>query len=53
MIEKWESAELLDEHGQGAAVAELNLSLEGLLAQPVDVTRLVPILAGTEIQGAL
>jgi quinol monooxygenase YgiN len=53
MIEKWESAELLDEHGEGAAVAELNRSLEGLLAQPVDVTRLVPILAGTEIQGAL
>ncbi|MDQ1583417.1 MAG: hypothetical protein QOF36_1471 [Microbacteriaceae bacterium] len=53
MIEKWESAELLDAHGEGSAVADLNRSLEGLLAQPVVVTRLVPIPAGNEIQGAL
>ncbi|MDQ1607994.1 MAG: hypothetical protein QOE16_726 [Microbacteriaceae bacterium] len=53
MLEKWESAELLDEHGEGKAVAELNRSLEGLLARPVAVTRLVPILAGTGHQGAL
>ncbi|KIS25967.1 antibiotic biosynthesis monooxygenase [Arthrobacter sp. SPG23] len=53
MIEKWESAELLDAHGAGDAVKRLNASLEGLLAKPVDVTRLVPIPAGTSHQGAL
>jgi quinol monooxygenase YgiN len=53
MIEKWETVELLDAHGAGAAVKRLNASLEGLLAKPVDVTRLVPIPAGTAQQGAL
>ena len=53
MIEKWETVELLDAHGAGDAVERLNASLEGLLAKPVDVTRLVPIPAGTTQQGAL
>ncbi|MBT2533765.1 antibiotic biosynthesis monooxygenase [Arthrobacter sp. ISL-48] len=53
MIEKWESAELLDAHGEGEAVKRLNASLEGLLQEPVDVTRLSPIPAGTEHQGTL
>ena len=53
MIEKWESAELLDAHGAGDAVKRLNASLEGLLEKPVEVTRLVPIPAGTAHQGAL
>jgi quinol monooxygenase YgiN len=53
MIEKWESAQLLDEHGDGAAVASLNASLDGLIAKPTEVTRLVPIAAGTASQGAL
>ncbi len=53
MIEKWTSAELLDEHGAGPAVAELNRSLEGLLASPVEVTRMDPIPAGTDRQGIL
>ena len=53
MIEKWESSELLDAHGAGDAVKRLNASLEGLLAKPVDVTRLAPIPAGTSHQGAL
>ncbi len=53
MIEKWESAELLDAHGAGPAVAALNASLEGLLAVPVEVTRLEPIPAGTPSQGLL
>ena len=53
MIEKWESVELLDTHGDGDAVKRLNASLEGLLEGPVDVTRLAPIQAGTESQGAL
>ena len=53
MIEKWESAALLDAHGQGEPVKRLNASLEGLLEKPVVVTRLVPIPAGTAQQGAL
>lgn len=53
MIEKWESAELLDSHGAGPAVAALNASLEGKLASPVDVTRLKPLPAGTREQGTL
>ncbi|MDT0194310.1 putative quinol monooxygenase [Arthrobacter sp. AB6] len=53
MIEKWESAALLDAHGQGEPVKRLNASLEGLLEKPVEVTRMVPIPAGTAQQGAL
>lgn len=53
MIEKWESTELLDAHGAGDAVKRLNASLEGLLKEPVDVTRLAAIPAGTSVQGAL
>ena len=53
MIEKWETAELLDAHGEGEAVQRLNASLEGLLKEPVEVTRLAPILAGTQHQGML
>lgn len=53
MIEKWESAELLDAHGEGDAVKRLNASLEGLLTEPVEVTRMTPIPAGTAHQGAL
>lgn len=53
MIEKWDSAELLDSHGAGPAVAALNAALEGKLARPVDVTRLEPLPAGTELQGTL
>jgi quinol monooxygenase YgiN len=53
MIEKWESAALLDAHGAGEAVHALNASLEGKLARPVEVTRLTPLLAGTETQGTL
>lgn len=53
MIEKWESAELLDAHGAGAAVARLNSSVGQLLAAPVVVTRMTPIPAGTDEQGLL
>ena len=53
MIEKWESAELLDSHGAGAAVAALGAALEGKLARPIEVTRLVPLPAGTDLQGVL
>jgi quinol monooxygenase YgiN len=53
MIEKWTSVGELDEHGSGGAVRALNASLEGLLASPTEVTRLVPLPAGTEDQGQL
>ena len=53
MIEKWESAEVLDEHEAGEAIKRLNASLEGLLQKPVEVTRLKAIPAGTPGQGEL
>jgi len=53
MVEKWESAELLDAHGAGDAVAHLTASLAGKLERPVEVTRLVPIPGGTAEQGQL
>ena len=53
MIEKWTSVGELDDHGGGQAVRALNASLEGLLASPVEVTRLVPLPAGTGEQGLL
>lgn len=53
MIEKWESTDLLDAHGDGEAVKKLNASLDGLLTKPVEVTRLIPIAAGTAHQGVL
>ena len=53
MIEKWGSVGALDDHGAGEPVRALNASLEGLLASPTEVTRLVPLLAGTDKQGRL
>jgi quinol monooxygenase YgiN len=53
MIEKWESAELLDAHGEGEPVKRLNAALDGLLETPVVVTRMTPISAGTTHQGSL
>jgi quinol monooxygenase YgiN len=53
MIEKWTTVRELDEHGSGEAVRALNASLEGLLASPTEVTRLVPLPAETEKQGQL
>lgn len=53
MIEKWSSAEELDEHGSGEAVRAQTAALEGLLTSPVEVTRLVPLPAGTDEQGQL
>ncbi|HVD17847.1 MAG TPA: putative quinol monooxygenase [Propionibacteriaceae bacterium] len=53
MIEKWTSVRDLDDHGGSAAVGALNSSLDGLLASPTEVTRLVPLPAGTEQQGQL
>lgn len=53
MIEKWTSAELLDDHGSSPATGRLVESVEGLLAAPTEVTRLAPIPAGTSSQGEL
>lgn len=53
MIEKWTSPELLDAHGAGAAVQDLNAELEGLLVSPVEVERLTPLPFGTPAQGVL
>jgi len=53
MIEKWESTEQLDDHAAGEPVKRLDASITGLLAQPVVVTRLQPIPAGTTHQGQL
>jgi quinol monooxygenase YgiN len=53
MIEKWTTVQNLDDHGVGEPVRALNASLEGLLASPTEVTRLVPLPAGGEDQGQL
>ncbi len=53
MIEKWDSAELLDAHGDGDPVKRLNASLDGLLEKPVEVKRHMLIPAGTSLQGTL
>ena len=53
MIEKWSSVGELDDHGGGEPVRALNASLEGLLASQTEVTRLVPLPAGTGKQGQL
>jgi quinol monooxygenase YgiN len=53
MLEKWSSVEALDAHGAGEAVARMGASLAGLITGPAVVTRLVPIPAGSELQGAL
>ena len=53
MIEKWSSVEQLDAHGTSEAVAELVKSLDGHLAQPVEVIRLTPLPIGDAVKGAL
>ncbi|MEQ1736494.1 MAG: putative quinol monooxygenase [Rhodoglobus sp.] len=53
MIEKWESAELLDAHGAGPAVSEFGATIAGLLAGPVVVERLAPLPIGDPAKGAL
>jgi quinol monooxygenase YgiN len=53
MIEKWDSAELLDAHASGEAVARLEDAVADLLAEPVKIVRLSPIPAGTPGQGEL
>lgn len=53
MIEKWESAELLDAHSVGRPVTEFGQRLDGLLAHPAVVTRLTALPVGDPVKGAL
>ncbi len=53
VVEKWASAELLQQHSRGAALAGLNQRLDGLLAAPADVLVLTPHPAGDPAKGAL
>lgn len=53
LIEKWSTVEALNTHAAGEIVARLDASLEGLLAEPAEVTRLAPLAAGTPSQGEL
>ncbi len=53
MVEKWASAEALDEHSRGPALAELNEALNGRLAGGLDVQVLRPHPAGTPDQGTV
>ena len=53
MLEKWTTRALLDAHAAGEPVARLNSLIDGLTAQPVTVTVMDPIAAGTAQQGSL
>ncbi|EPR75255.1 hypothetical protein ADILRU_2396 [Leifsonia rubra CMS 76R] len=53
MIEKWESAELLDAHGSSPAVAALGTAIGEHLIAPVEVVRMTAIPMGALVQGAL
>jgi quinol monooxygenase YgiN len=53
MLEKWTSADLLDAHGSGSAVARLQELTAGLTSGPPEVVRMHPIPAGTPQQGLL
>ena len=53
MIEKWASAEDLDAHGSGEAVAALQAATADLLAEPVHVVKMSPIPAGDPAAGEL
>ncbi len=53
MIEKWETVADLDAHGVGEAVAVFRAGIDGLLAGPAEVTRMVPIPTGEASRGAI
>ena len=53
MLEKWTTVEDLDAHGAGDPVGILNADIADLVEGPATVTRMTPIPAGTESQGAL
>ena len=51
MVERWSSADALATHGKGAAVAQLNQALDGLVAGPAEVIVLDPVPAGDPAKG--
>jgi len=53
MLEKWTSEAELDVHGTSPAVVDLVAALDGLLLEPVAVTRLTPLPVGDAQRGAL
>lgn len=53
MLEKWTSRAELDAHAAGEAVEQLNALIAPHLAEPVTVTTMTPIPAGTQAQGIL
>ena len=53
MIEKWDSAEALQAHAKGAALADQNPKMEGKLASKTVVKVYTPHPAGTPEQGTL
>ncbi|OZM77355.1 putative quinol monooxygenase [Pseudonocardia sp. MH-G8] len=53
LIEKWESAELLDAHGSGEPVARLGKAVSGLLEKPPVVARMTPVPGGDAAKGRL
>lgn len=53
MLEKWSSRAELDAHATGEAVTQLNAMIAPHLAEPVTVTTMTPISAGTTRQGLL
>jgi quinol monooxygenase YgiN len=53
MIEKYESKQASEAHFQGPALADLMSSLQGKLAQSIDVQTLTPHPAGDPQKGSL
>jgi quinol monooxygenase YgiN len=53
MIERWTTAEDLDRHGSGPAVAALGAAVTPFLAGPTVVTRMTALPAGVDAQGVL
>jgi quinol monooxygenase YgiN len=53
LIEKWDSAESLQEHASGPALAEYRRVLDPALSQPLDIQVLKAIPAGDPQKGSL
>ena len=53
LIEKWESAEALQAHVAGEAIAEYRAVLEPALLEPADIRILTPLPAGDPKKGML
>lgn len=53
MIERWATEADLEAHARGEAVARMVADIDGLLAEPVVVTRMRPIPMGENGKGTL